>query len=168
MKCYDYGSWMQPSNLIFIDGSANASDSTSENSDHEETRLGPIRESGELSHNIASSNNDKSGRNLRKRARSKSMKDETNPDLEARSHKQSKISPIPDTSPHEEAKRGKSKRKRKQKSADRYDSPKHYGKKSACKYSSPDDSTILPLILPKKQLKEERGSVESSGRSAGG
>ena len=47
------------------------------------------------------------------------MKDETDSDLETRSHKSS---PTPDL--HEETKGSRSKRKRKQKSADRCNSPK--------------------------------------------
>ena len=66
-----------------------------------------------------------SSKNLRKRPRSKSIKDETGPDLKARSHKQRKVTRDA-SSPHEEAKRGKSERKpkRKQKSADRCGSRK--------------------------------------------
>ena len=55
------------------------------------------------------------------------MEDETGSDLEARSHKQRKVHKISDaSSPHDEAKRGKSKRKRKQKSADRCGSGKSH------------------------------------------
>ena len=50
------------------------------------------------------------------------MEDETGSDLEARSHKQRKVHDA--SSPHEEAKIGKSKRKHKQKSADRCGSGK--------------------------------------------
>ena len=75
-------------------------------------RKGIMEESGELPHDKVSS------KSLRKRAKSKSMEDETGSDLGARSHKQRKVHKISDASPHEEAKGGKSKQKHKQKSAD--------------------------------------------------
>ena len=141
----------------FTDGSANASDSTSEKCDHEEACPRSTRKSGELLHDKASFNDD---RNRHKRERSRCMKDSTDSFLEAKSRKVKKIAPTSDTSPHKEAKRSKSKRKHKQKSAD---SPKHYGKKSARKNSSPDDPTLLdsPHISSMKQQREERGIVGS-------
>ena len=140
----------------FTDGSDKASDSTSEKCDHEDPR--PTRKSGELLHDKASFKDD---RNRHKRERSRSMKDSTDSFLEAKSRKVKKIAPTSDTSPpHKEAKRSKSKRERKQKSAD---SPKHYGKKSARKNSSPDDPTLLdsPHISSMKQQREERAIVGS-------
>ena len=122
MKLANYGAYALKSlathcTLISLtDESANSS--TSENGDQEEACPRSTRKFGELSHDKASS---KSSKNLRKRARSKSMEDETGSDLKARSHKQSKVRA---SSPHEEAKRGKSKRKHKQKSADRCGSGK--------------------------------------------
>ena len=159
------GHAMHSLTVIFTDGSANASDSTSENGDYEEACSRSTRKSGELSHNKKSSNNDKSGRNLHKHERSKSMKDDTDSVLEAKSRKVQKISPTSDTSPahppHKKAKRSKSKRKRKQKSAYRCGSPEHYGKKRA---RSPDDPKLVisPRISSIKRQREERAIVQSS------
>ena len=138
----------------FTDGSDKASDSTSENGDHEEVCPRSTRKSGELLHDRASD------RNLHKRERN--VKDVTDSVLET---KRQKIPPSSDAfhPHHKKTKRSKSKRKHKKKSADWCDSSKHYGKKRAHKNSSPDDPTLLdlPCISSMKQQREEKAIVGS-------
>ena len=133
----------------FTDGGDKASDSTSENGDHEEACPRSTRKSGELLHDRASD------RNLHKRERN--VKDVTDSVLET---KRQKIPPSSDAfhPHHKKTKRSKSKRKHKKKSADWCDNSKLYGKKRARKNSSPDDPTLLdlPCISSMKRRKEER------------